>query len=188
MFFVFLTAIGLFALGAFFGKRRGGPCGSGDEAFGFVGGGGHGCGWRRGHGHRRWHRHGHGHHHGFDEPRGPFWARGILENLEATPSQRRAIHEAIRELKVEMRGLRDSVFSSRGDLAQALRDEHLDVDALGATLAGGDDAVDRVRTAVSGFVAKLHGILDEEQRARLADLIERRGFGGFGRGFGPGWA
>jgi hypothetical protein len=155
--------------------------------------------WRGHHGHRgpfgrvrRWH------HHDWDpdddpglgQRRGrPYFLRYLSDRLDATPAQERAMAAAFEEFRGEARGLRDEVASSRKDVAAALRKPSFDEVLLGELYARHDTALEKLRKAFVGMMAKVHDALEEPQRERLAQIIER-GPGGFfsgeafGRGFG----
>ena len=130
--------------------------------------------------HGRW---GHGHHR-FGRGR-----RGILNRLfsrlETSPSQEKLIVGAVEEVEMAVRGLRPELDATRSDLARVLTEEQFDAERLGAVFARHDDAVRQVQQAVAGALAKVHGALDHHQRAQLAQLVEQRMFGRFGRSGGP---
>ncbi|HUJ61612.1 MAG TPA: periplasmic heavy metal sensor [Kofleriaceae bacterium] len=137
---------------------------------------------------RRCHRgyHGYGYPYGWGGP----WARRQrgrhmlymgLAHLDASPAQERAIvtevdrlHERVHAAK---RGLRDA----RGDLAAAVRGPALDDAALGAVLGRVDAATGEARSAVIDALRNIHGVLDDRQRAQVADMLDhgwwRRGGG-----------
>lgn len=144
------------------GGRLGGyrdPCGWGDEE-----GWGGGPPWARGRG-------------GWGGP--GFFLRMIADRLDTTPEQDRVIEAAFRELRDEGAKWRDEGRKTRADAARAVRSEGFDEVLLGETFARHDAAIEAMRRALTGALAKVHAALDEGQRARLADLIER-GPGAFG--------
>jgi hypothetical protein len=132
---------------------------------------------------------------------GPGWfgrrfvLRSILDRLEATPAQERAVSAAADEFHEAAGKFRDELRKSRGDVAAAFRKPSFDEVLLGELFARHDTAIEGLRKAFVGFGAKVHDALDDKQRARLADMIEAgpRAFfrGGFRRpGFdraGWGW-
>jgi uncharacterized membrane protein len=143
------------------------------------------------HGWGGWHGH-----HGYDGgygghgPWAPPWAgRGrrswmvhaALARLDATPAQERAIVGEIDRLKDRVRAVKSNLKDARGDLAAAVRGPALDDAALGAVLGRADTAHAEIRTAVIDALRGIHGVLDDKQRAELADLLDR---GGWWRG-GP---
>jgi hypothetical protein len=162
--------------------RAGRGCGG----YGYGGGcgGGYGGGWGR----RRWGRGGDG---GWDhEDEGGFggpavFLRGIFRRLETTPGQEKVIGQALDELRAAGRKARGEVQASRADLAKAMRAPAVDEVLFGEMFARQDTALEDLRKAAVGAVAKVHDALDERQRARVAEMIEA-GPGFFRRGpFGP---
>jgi uncharacterized membrane protein len=142
---------------------------------------------------RRWHHH--GRHHGFGpggyygsdlgdglgpDFGGPFGRRGssfavrfLSDRLDATPAQERQIAQAIDELRAEVEPLRQEGKKTRADVAAALRKPAIDEVLFGELFARHDEAMDKARKAFMGTVAKIHEALDERQRERLAELLER---------------
>ncbi len=177
-----------------------------------LGGACHGGGYRH-HFHQGpwgggWHGGGWGHHHQphfpgggwgaphYGEDRGEAGGRGgrgfgrgyvistILDRIGATPVQERAIRAAFEELRTEaMRAGGGQAKELRHDIASALKNPAFDEVLLGELFARHDRAIEDVRKAFVGFMAKTHDALDQEQRARLAELVEkgpRFWRGGFG--------
>lgn len=168
---------------------RAGRCGPGG-----YGGGCGGRGWG-GHG---WHGHRHGHGHGrgwgggggwgdWGGARGGFWLRGLFEQLDTTPGQEKVIKQAVDEVFEATRAMRGELDQTRRDIAGAMRSGTVDETAMGELFARHDEKLREVRKAFVGAVAKVSDALDEEQRKRFADLLERGlGGGGWGRfGGGP---
>ena len=117
-----------------------------------------------------------------DSPRS-FLLRRVLRRLETTPSQERALREATKELEDSVRALKAEARRSRDDLAGVWRRSSVDEVVLGEMFARHDGALDSLRKAFVGWTIKVHDILDDTQRERLADLVERGPR--FGRHFGP---
>jgi uncharacterized membrane protein len=124
---------------------------------------------------------------------GPPWARGgmrrrglymALSHLDASPAQERAIIAEVDKLKERLRNARGSVKDARGDLAAAVRGSELDDAALGAVLGRVDGATGEARAAILEAVRNIHAVLDDKQRAHLADILDkgwwRHGAGGGG--------
>ncbi len=167
-------------------------------ACGYGGGWGHGgsCGggWRRHGGHGHWHGHWHGrhegHHHGpyRDEWeggrgfrggfRGGFgfgpraWLSMISERLDLTPAQEKAFRASFEEVRDATRKGKGEVRDTRRDVAKAIRAGSFDAVLLGETFSRHDSAMDEVRKAIVGALARIHESLDERQRERLAQMIE----------------
>ena len=124
---------------------------------------------RRG-GHRH---HGYG---GWHHGRGRFGARffvhRILERLDTTPGQEKVIREAIHDFKSEAWNLRGEMRGTRSELAEALRAPELDKALLDRVFAKHDEVIEKLRASVVDTAEKVHTTLDEQQRKRLADMIE----------------
>jgi hypothetical protein len=143
---------------------------------GFGGGGPFGYGY---HGH-----HGFGHH-GFygRRNRGRMMLHMLLSRIDASPAQERAIIGEVEKLRERVHGAKAGMQDSRGDLAAALRGPVLDDAALGAVLGRVDAATGEARSAVVDALRGIHGVLDDKQRAQVADMLDHGG--GWWRGFGP---
>ena len=145
-----------------------------------------GCGaW--GHG---WHQH--GHHHGeggWQGGRGGgrfSWHGFLASRLEATPEQQKVIRDELEGFWEKTRELRRELRLSRDDIAKAMRSDAFDEEVMGESFSRQDDRIREIREALVGALAKIHDVLDERQRRRLADLVESMDrFGG--RGGGPRW-
>jgi len=156
-------ALGLGVLGAIAFRKarrcRGGGCGHHYYGYG-------------------WHHHHHGH--------GGFGRRGLymaLSHLDASPAQERAIISEVEKLKDRVRAARTGVKDARPDFAAAIRGPVLDDAALGAVLGRVDSATAEARTAVLDAVRNIHALLDDQQREKLATLLDQgwwRGRGGGG--------
>lgn len=108
----------------------------------------------------------------------------ILDRIGATPVQERTVRAAFAELRTEAKRAGGGQLKElRHDISSALRKPAFDEVLLGELFARHDRAIEDVRKAFVGFMAKTHDALDEEQRARLADLIDK-GPGFWRSGFG----
>lgn len=146
-----------------------------------------------------------GHHHGFGhgydpdegdgfEPgrhwlHGPlgrgFFARALADRLDATRAQEKVIREATDEFREAATKLKGEGKRTRADLASAFRKSGFDEVILGELYARHDRSLEDLRKAFVGMGARIHAVLDEGQRARLADLIEA-GPRAWRHGWGPG--
>jgi len=128
-------------------------------------------------GHEHDDEHGHEHGHGF----APMWSRGgrwfvlrrFLKQIETTPTQAKAIRTLVEEFGETAKPLRGEAKRSRVELAGALRRTSLDEVALGEMFARHDRALEDMRKGFVGMMAKIHDLLDDTQRERLATLVEK---------------
>ncbi|APR86976.1 RNA-binding region RNP-1 (RNA recognition motif) [Minicystis rosea] len=160
--------------------RYGGGCGEGWDGGGWGGyreHGGHHGGWGGHHGGWGGHHGGWGgyrEHGGF----GGGWGgpsvllHGLFRRLATTPGQEKVIREAIDEVRAAAREARGEARASRADLAKAMRSPAIDEVLFGEMFARHDVAMESLRKATIGALAKVHDALDEKQRAELASLIE----------------
>ena len=119
----------------------------------------------------------------WSERRGPgFWLRGLFVRLDTTPGQEKVMRQAAEELRAASGTLEGELEASRRDVAQAVRSGALDAERLGELFARHDEKLRHLRTAFVGALAKVTEALDEDQRRRLAELIDRgeTGLPGFG--------
>ena len=144
---------------------------------------------------RRAHRRCYGHHgYGWHGPYGGDWGgpprhrwflHGLFRRIDASPAQERAIIGEVDRLRERMRDAKHGMRDARGDLAAALRGPVLDDAALGAVLGRVDAATGDARSAVIEALRNVHGVLDDKQRAQVAELLDGGWRGGPWRGFGP---
>jgi hypothetical protein len=102
-----------------------------------------------------------------------FALRYLSDRLEATPAQEKVIAQAVDEFRAEVEPLRQEGKKTRADLAAALRKSSIDEVLFGELFARHDEALEKGRKAFIGAAAKIHDALDEKQRERLADIVER---------------
>jgi hypothetical protein len=140
----------------------------------------HGYGWYGpfGHGHG-----GHPGRHGRHRGPGRVVLHAMLSRIDASPAQERAIIGEVDKLRERVGAAKAGMHDARGDLAAALRGPVLDDAALGAVLGRVDTATGDARSAVVDALRSIHGVLDDGQRAQVAEMLERGG--GWWRGFGP---
>lgn len=113
-----------------------------------------------------------------------FFLRRVFQALDTSPGQEKVIRAAVEELVQVMTQHRGEMQKSREDIAKAMRGPSFDETTMGELFARHDAALESMRKAVVGALAKTHEALDEEQRKRLANMIERAG----GFGWRGGWA
>jgi Spy/CpxP family protein refolding chaperone len=139
---------------------------------------------RRGRGwHGRW-GYGYGGHQGrhggmgYGGPR-RWLLRSILERLETTPGQEKAIVAAIDELRDNRDLVREEARQTRDDLARVVSSGLVDDAALEETFARHDRLLAQLRVAFVESLKKTTEALDERQRKQVAELLARSGgFGG----------
>ena|SRR5688572_12139338 len=137
-------------------------------------GGWHHRGW-----HGRWHGHGAYGHHG--SPGARRWMlHAALARLDASPAQERAIIAELEKLEERVHTARRGLKDARGDLGAAVRSSVLDDAALGAVMGRVDATTGEIRAAAVEALRNVHALLDDGQRAQLADLLDRGGTGGAG--------
>ncbi len=108
-------------------------------------------------------------------PMGFFFLRRLFQALDTTPGQEKAIRAAMDELFDVMGKHRSELHKSREDIAKAMRSSSFDATTMGDLFARQDAAIEAIRKAMVGALAKVHEVLDEQQRSRLANMIERAG-------------
>lgn len=125
-------------------------------------------------------RRGFGHHscHGRHFRRhGRFGLYRVLEELDTSPGQEKAIRAALAELRRSLRELRPGLDEARRQLAASVRGEQLDGALLDAALEGQGRELGKAARIIAASLGKVHDALDPDQRRRLARWIE----------VGPGW-
>ncbi|HKQ71973.1 MAG TPA: periplasmic heavy metal sensor [Polyangiaceae bacterium] len=134
-------------------------------------------------GHHGWGARGSGHGYGYSYGRGDGWGgppwRGggrtylwsLLARLDATPSQERAIQEAVNDLKGTAFDLFGSMHELRGDVARTIEGPSFDESAFQAASLRVDETTRTIREAVAHALGKIHAVLDDRQRKTLSDMI-----------------
>jgi uncharacterized membrane protein len=116
------------------------------------------------------------------------WRRGFgfgplgwaLDRIDASPDQARVIRNEVESFYDKAKELRRELRLSRDDIARAVRDETFDAETMGESFVRQDDRLRELRQDLVGALARVHAVLDERQRRRLADLLEGTGRGGYG--------
>lgn len=119
-------------------------------------------------------------HYGFHHGRrfgGRFLLHRVLDRLDTTPGQEKVIREALHGLADEAWTLRRDVKATRSDIASALRAPELDRSALDRVFAKHDELIEKLRSSALSAADQVHGTLDDRQREKLADIIERGPWG-----------
>lgn len=102
----------------------------------------------------------------------------VLDRLDTTPGQEKVIREALHDLKQEAWSLRAEAKGTRSELAAALRAPELDRALVDRVFVKHDELLEKLRASFVQAADRVHGTLDEQQRRKLADMIES----------GPGYA
>jgi len=130
---------------------------------------------RGGHFGRPWHGYG-----GGRRSRIGWGLRSLLQRLDTTPVQEKALFSALEGLRDDRRLVREELDQTRVDLARVVRGGLVDDAAFEESFARHDRLLAQVRVAAVEFVKQAVEVLDERQRKILADSLE--GGGLFGRG------
>lgn len=108
-----------------------------------------------------------------------WFLRRLLERLDTTPGQEKAIVAAVDELRDNRALVRDEAAQTRADLARVVSGGLVDDAALEETFARHDRLLAQLRVAFVESLRKATEALDERQRKQVADLLARSGrFGG----------
>ncbi len=107
----------------------------------------------------------------FRSPRG--YLKRVFEDLDTSPSQERAILEAVGDVREQGASVRRSANQTREQLAALLRQDTLDTGAIEAALEAQRDTVHTIKHRFAEALAKVHSVLDASQRKCLANRIER---------------
>ncbi len=110
---------------------------------------------------------------GFGRGRGrSVMLRWLFDRLRTTPEQERAIADAIDEAREQRSSFKKEARASRKDVARSVRGEQVEETVLGEVFSRHDTVIEGARKAFVHALVKIHAVLDEKQRATLADLLE----------------
>lgn len=101
------------------------------------------------------------------------WLRGLFERLDTTPGQEKVIREAVGDVMDEAKSARRAFPSMRSNLGAAFAADSLDEAAIEDAMAPGDEGLARLRVAMNEALRRIHEVLDDEQRQRLARWLSR---------------
>jgi len=107
---------------------------------------------------------------------GPFGLiplRFLFEALDTTVGQEKVIKAAYNEVKEAMRHGEGEAEETRAQIANAIRRGTVDETEMGELYARQDEKLRTIRTALFGALAKVTDALDEDQRKKLADMLDR---------------
>ena len=99
--------------------------------------------------------------------------RQVSMRLRATPGQERVIAEAVDEVLQAGRSAHEAMRAGKKDIAEVFSGPAFDESLLGDVFSRQDDAIRNVRLAATGALARVHEVLEPEQRERLAELLAR---------------
>ncbi|CAN5771001.1 hypothetical protein BH11MYX2_BH11MYX2_13020 [soil metagenome] len=99
----------------------------------------------------------------------------MLRHIDASPAQERAIVDELEKLEERVWTARRGIKDGRDDLSAAIRGSVLDDAALGALLGRVDSTTQEVRDAGVEALRSIHAVLDDGQRAQVADMLSRTG-------------
>jgi len=109
--------------------------------------------------------------------RGGFFRSRILRQLSmrlrATPGQEKVIAQAADEVLEAGRAAHQAMRASKKDLADVFSGPSFDESLLGDVFSRQDDAIRNLRLVVTGALARVHEVLEPEQRERLAEILSR---------------
>lgn len=108
---------------------------------------------------------------------GGFFRQRILRQLSirlgATPGQEKVIASAADEVFEAGRAAHEAMRGTKKDVADVFTGPAFDESLLGDVYGRQDDAIRSFRLALTGALAKVHEVLEPEQRRRLAELVAR---------------
>jgi len=130
-------------------------------------------------------RHGYGYHRhcGADE-RGLGWrGRGgggrvlyrLLDRLDTTPGQEKAIKNALEEAGEQLAMIRQPLEELRSDLGEAMQREAFDRAQVEMLFTRGEGRLKEARATVIEALERVHAALEPEQRKQLGKIVGRLG-------------
>lgn len=107
----------------------------------------------------------------------------LFEALDTTPGQERVIRNVRDDFFSQVSDLKEGLHASRSDVARAVRSDSFDEGAMQDAFSRQEEGIAKIRKAASEALAKVHDVLDDKQRRRLAELLENGpGFAGMAGG------
>jgi hypothetical protein len=101
--------------------------------------------------------------------------QALRAGLHASPAQEGVFEDALLRLRDATESLRRGADHAQHDLARALRGGAFDDAAFEDASRRIDDELRHLRAEVRAALIDVHEVLDDRQRAALADLLEARG-------------
>jgi uncharacterized membrane protein len=100
----------------------------------------------------------------------------LFQKLDTSPAQERVVRNALDSVKGSAKSFADSGQRSRGELADLLRSPDFDTQRVSAWFMAREQELTRVRETAVAALGEIYEVLDDQQRAKLAHLIERGSF------------
>lgn len=108
--------------------------------------------------------------------------RYAFAELGTSVAQEKVLREAMERVRVTARTEREAMAEGRAHLAAWLRSPTLNAESMQDARAKVEQAAARMATSMQEAFATAHETLSPEQRALLAERLERAGHRGWGRG------
>lgn len=102
------------------------------------------------------------------------WLSGLFWRLDTTPEQERTIEEAVFSLRDSGQAARDNARRAGAQLASALKTGGFQGSLDGEVSTRLDAAYQDMRDNLRTTLQKIHDTLDEKQRVKLGEMLERR--------------
>lgn len=100
------------------------------------------------------------------------WLDWLFERLDTSHGQEKVMREAAREVEDAMRSVKGLGRKHKRDLADIIRGNDFDHEAVGETWTEQDQALEKVRMSIVTALQKVHEVLEPRQREQLADMLE----------------
>ena len=123
------------------------------------------------HGYRH-HGYAHGCHRGGPFHRGRSFLYAAFERLDTTPGQEKAITAALDDFRDSARTIKNRVKDSRGELAEALRQDQFEPERVERAVARHSEELNQLASVGAKTLGRIHEALDPEQRKRVARWLE----------------
>ncbi len=99
----------------------------------------------------------------------------LATRIEASPEQYRVMRDEVEKFRDKTGDLRRELRLSRDDISSAMRGDSFDAEVMGESFGRQDDRIREIREALVEALARVHDVLDERQRRRLAEMMESMG-------------
>jgi uncharacterized membrane protein len=93
--------------------------------------------------------------------------------MDLSPAQEKLVRTEFGALREKAHAVKSEMRDSRGDLARAVSGQTFDKSALDAAFARHDRAISELRGQLSGSIERIHASLDDTQREKLAQMLDR---------------